>query len=328
MGHNCTTKRWQRWGWPIFLTLVVTLTWCTIANRWTERAWRTPSAYAGDAWWGLAFNKALVDGEIPLVLPKYPKSLGAPFRANWNEYPTVEEGAAAWCGLLAYLFGIFSSQHAAMLSAHIFAALGFYVVCRYLRYDPMLSAAGAILFAFSRYAMARGVFHLSLMFYWHVPLGFLVVWWCVARAPFEFRSKKLLIALAVAVAHGTQNPYYTGIFLQFLVWAAFVCLLQRRAWTRVLLPLGLCVVVFAMFWVMNFDTFHSTRVNGPNTGIVSRGYAGIEFYALKPLELLLPPIHRITALQTWTNEMYFKRAQSRCTSGTSCGCCSTRSSAG
>jgi hypothetical protein len=167
---------WVRWSALLLLVVVVTLVWCTIANRWTAEAWRTPAGYSGDAWWGLAHNKAVVAGELPLILPKYIHSLGAPFEANWNDYPSVEEGAAAWCALLAYLLGIFASQHAAVLSAHLFAAVSFYLVCRYLRYDPLLSVAAAILFAFSRYAMARGIFHLSLLFYWQVPLGLLVVW--------------------------------------------------------------------------------------------------------------------------------------------------------
>jgi hypothetical protein len=59
---------------------------------------------------------------------------------------------------------------------------------------------------------------------------------------------------------------------------------------------------------MNADTFYSNGVNGPNPATVNRAYSGIELYALKPLELLLPAAHRITALQVWTNETYFTKA--------------------
>ncbi|MDQ6623565.1 MAG: hypothetical protein M3Y86_08785 [Verrucomicrobiota bacterium] len=303
-----TTRRSYRWLIVPVMLLTVVLTWCAIYDRWTAHAWKTPIVYAGDAWWGLAYAKAISTGEIPLILTKYPHSLGAPFAANWNDYPSVEEGIAGWWGLLTRLFGQGRGENLALLSGYLFVAAGFYWACRELRYDRILAAAGAIIFSFSTYAIWRGVPHLGLVFYWHIPLGLVTTWWCLTKTPFQWRSRKGLLAAVIAVAFGLQNPYYSGIFLQLLVWAAVILLVQRRGWKRVTVPLLLCVIVFVTFFAMNLDTFYSTHVNGPNAGIVDRVYSNLELYSLKPLELVVPLVHRVQSIALWARHAYIERA--------------------
>jgi hypothetical protein len=297
---------WLKFGPLLLSLLLVTLSWCAVHGRWTGEAWSTPVAYGGDSWWGLAYAKALAVGEIAPILPKHPQSLGAPFEANWSDYPSVEEAVAAFVGLLARMLGLFPGTNLALLTAAWLSAGTFYYVCRQLRYERWLSAGASILYSLSPYAFWRGFSHLGLTFYWHLPLGLLVGAWCIARGPLTRR--KWLAGIAVAVIYGTQNPYYTGLFLQFLVWTSLLLLIQRRRWSRVLAPLALCLVVFATFWLMNVDTFYNNRVNGPNTAIVNRSYQEVERYALKPVELLLPGYHRLQSVQAWGQKMYFKRA--------------------
>ncbi|MGI9089287.1 MAG: hypothetical protein ACR2HH_16355 [Chthoniobacterales bacterium] len=250
----------------------------------------------------------MAEGQIPAVLSKHPTAFGAPFVANWNDYPSVEEGVSSWCALLAYMFGLFPGQNLEFLSAHLLAAGAFYFVCRRLRYDKRLSAAGALLFSFSHYAQTRNVSHLGLTFYWHIPLGLLVVWWCLAKAPFHLRSRKGFLSIVIAILYGIQNPYYTGIFLQFLAWAALICLVQKRGLLRILRPLQLSAVVFMVFFVMNIDTFYNNHLHGSNPTAVTRNYSGLETYALKPVELFLPLRHRVAALGEWTKTNYLQRA--------------------
>lgn len=289
----------------LVLLLSVPLIWCTIYHRWTLAAWQTPVAYSGDASWALAYIKATISGESPLILPKYPSSLGAPFVANWNHYPTIEEGLAAWLALLAFSFGLFPSQNLALLSAHLFAAASFYFVCRRFRYHSIFAAAGALLFSFSSFSSWRNASHLGLTFYWHVPLGLLVVWWCLGRQ--RWTRAKWWGATAIAIATAVQNPYYAGILLQFLVWASLILALQKR-WPRVLLPLGICGVIFAAVTLMNIDTLSIRGESGQSGGAVTRDYTGVETFALKPLELLVPVRHRLAALEAWATNAYLRRA--------------------
>lgn len=240
-------------------------------------------------------------------LSKRPISLGAPFRANWNDFPSTEEGIVAWWAILMASFGVLTGSNLVLLSAHLLAAASFYLVCRALACHPIFSMAGAILFAMSHYALARGLAHLPLTFYWHVPLGILVSWWCVGREPITGR-KELLICFAVAVVHGLQNPYYSGMFAQFLIAAVFYHLFRGRQWRRAALPVFILLVLFVTFLLSNVETFYARLTDGPNPGAVLRSYSDLQLYALRPIELLLPATHRLPALQAWTHDSYFSKA--------------------
>jgi phosphoglycerol transferase len=296
----------SEWGWWMSLFLVVFVVWCAAYNRWTLEAWITPVSYTGDSWGEMAAAKTFASGEVLPILPKYPSSLGAPFVASWNDYPIIEEGVFSWYALFVRLFGVFTGSNLTLLSAHLLAAGSFYFVCRQLRYDRIVSFVAASLFSLSPFAFARSLWHLVLTFYWHVPLGLLVIWWCVGTRAYQDRRKRTF-AIAVAVLHGVQYIYYTGIFLQFLFLAALVCLIRRNPWKQVLFPLKVAGVVVATLVAMNFDTFYYRAVNGPNESALVRDHLGMELYALRPIELLLPAVHRLEALQAWTNRAYYSQ---------------------
>jgi hypothetical protein len=103
------------WYWLALLLCIVAVTWCAAYNRWTSAAWATPVSYDEDTWFQLATTKAFASGEAPPILPKYPASMGAPFSANWNDYPSVEKGMFVWTGLLAHAFGLLTGANVALL---------------------------------------------------------------------------------------------------------------------------------------------------------------------------------------------------------------------
>ena len=294
------------WFWWAALLILVTLLWCHAYNRWTREAWATPVHYTGDTLGEMAAAKALATGEIHPIVTKYPSSLGAPFVANWNDYPSAEEGVFTWYAILVRLLGVFTGSNVTLLSAHLLAAASFYFVGRVLGYHRIWSFAGALLFSMSHYAFARSLWHLSLTFYWHVPLGLLVVWWCLT-GPAPLTARRLWFCIAVSVLHGIQYAYYTGMFLQFLFGAAIVCLVRRNGWRLLLLPLLLAAVVIATVVVMNADTLYYRLAYGPNAGVLIRDYPALEIYALKPVELFVPSMHRFHSLQTWANQAYYSQ---------------------
>ena len=301
-----TPSRQFDWLWWIVLLAVVTLLFCLAYDRWTLKAWQTPISYVGDTWGEMAAAKAFATGEIYPVLPKYPRSFGAPFVANWNDYPITDEAVFCWHALFIRLFGLFTGSNFVLLSAHLLAAASFYFVARSLRYEKTISFATALLFAMSPFAFARSLWHLSLTLYWHVPLGLLVVWWCISGQAYRDRRKQIA-SVVIAVIHGVYYVYYLGIFAQFLVLAALVCLLRRKERSQVLFPLFLLAVVAFTFALMNLDTFIYKSTNGPNPDALVRNYSGLELYALRPIELFLPASHRLASLQEWTNRVYFSQ---------------------
>jgi hypothetical protein len=160
----------------------------------------------------------------------------------------------------------------------------------------------------SRFAFSRNLSHIGPVFYWHVPLALLVVWWCAGASSVLKDHRKFILCLVVAVLHGVQDPYFSGIFLQFLVFTSIILLIRREAWSRVLFPMFVASVVLAVCVLMNVDTFYNRLVNGSNSVALVRNYAALEVYALKPLELFLPVIHRVSALQTWVQHAYLQQA--------------------
>lgn len=302
------------WLYVPLLLVIVTFAWCAHYQRWSRDSWSIPVAFLGDktwdsapssdAIWGMAATKARVDGEISFFNNR-PISFGAPFRANWNEWLMTDQAVRFWWALLARAFGLFAGSNIALLSAHLLAALAFYFVCRHLRYDATFSFVGSILFGLSRYAFWRGLPHLTLVFYWHLPLVLLILWWCIRQQAITSEPKKLWLCVAVVILTGLQDAYYSAFFLQLLFWSAFYCFLRPGNTRRALLPLALAMLLLATVALANLDTFHFGLTNGSLSNLGQRKYAEEELYALRPVELFLPRSHALAALSSWTNQVYF-----------------------
>lgn len=291
----------------IVIALVVVACWCLTYHRLSGREWRTPPSYDGDALSGLAGAKAMAEHQVWPILPKTPAVFNAPFQANWNDYPSVEEGVWTWQGILTRLGGVAIGANLSVLAAHLLAALCFFVVCRILGYHPTVSAGAALLFGLSHFAFIRSFSHLTLAYFWHLPLGYLAIKACFDSTLRERRSVRL-ICLATPVIFAVQNPYYTGLLMQFLG-ASFVYQLILRAPRRmVLYPVALGVLSVATFCLMNVDTFVYRLSHGPNPNAVVRNYAGVELYALKLTELFMPFPHRLPGVQQWVETNYLRSA--------------------
>ncbi|MDP9004918.1 MAG: hypothetical protein M3N12_09040 [Verrucomicrobiota bacterium] len=141
-----------------------------------------------------------------------------------------------------------------------------------------------------------------------MPLGILVLWYCLAGVPIKRNRRLIWFCVLVAILHGVQNLYYTAMFLQFLVLVALYHLLRRQSLERILFPMGLAAVLLFTVGVMNADTLYHRFVYGSNGGAIARNYAGLELYALKPIELFVPIAHRMAPLETWAITRYAKSA--------------------
>lgn len=289
-------KKWKWWIKPYMsryiaiLALVVTIIiiWCWVYNRTNVEAWKIPLAYGGDAWFGLAWAKAFSDGEVFPFLMKFVGHLNAPFTANWNDYPSIEEIIPASIGWLGRLSGLFVASNIVMLLAHILAGLSFWWVGNSLKYKPGFIFSGAVLFAFSHYIFVRNLPHLSLAFYWHIPLFLLVTWWCFSRNEIMLGGKKWWISAAIAFVTGTLNVYYSGMFLQFLGFAVLLHIV-RRQWQDAKVVFLLCAVTIFGFFLMNMDTFCARFMFGANSGAAVRELIALDTFGLKMPELFIPP---------------------------------------
>lgn len=285
----------------VFLCIVIFLVWSWAYNILSLSAWDTPVGYQGDGWMALGFAKAYLNGEISPFVYQYVPTLNAPFFANWNDYAVTEDFVFASMGWLGRLIGLFPATNFILLLAHLMAGVTFWYVCRHLKYDSVFSIAGAIVYAFSHYIMARGLGHLVLSYFWHIPLLLLLVSWLFSRDRIPLKSNKFVAAVAISAICGLFNPYYTGMYLQFLGFGLLLHLV-RRDFQKSTIALILIVVTFAAFFSMNANTILYGLENEVNSVTGARNLASLEVYGLKIPELLLTPGNH-----PWTSFVNFSR---------------------
>lgn len=284
------------------LLLTVAVAWCVTMRKCNRADWQYLPVYLGDAWNYAAWAKAAEEGQFLPFAPKFNRYLNAPFGASWNDFPSTEDMLWAATGLGARLIGLFPALNLFYLLACLLAATSFYLTSRYLRFRWEWCLLGALAFALSPYALTRGVHHLALTYYWHIPLCLLVTWWAASKRGLAFLGRRYWVAVGVALITGWQNPYYTNWFLQLLGLGGLAHAMRMRSWTRLLPAASIATITLLAFYSANLDTLIYQAKAGPNSGVVGRNYAHLETFALRPVELFLPVSHRSPALTEFTKK--------------------------
>ena len=279
------------------LVLVTILLWFLIYRRLPGKDW-APVAYGGgDEALIYATVKAVHDGEIGLFGSKQVARLGAPFVANWNDFPSSEDFLYFITGQISKVTGVVAAVDAAYLLAIILAAASFYLVGRYMRWRWELCFAGAVLYGWSYYMTHRSVPHFNLVFYWPCPLWLLVCWWTASRRGIEFQTRRFWFSMLVVLFTAWNNQYYMVIFLQLLALAMLAHVVRRYPIRTLAAPLCLGLVCVALVILMILDTLLYQAHAGVNSSAVVRHLSDVERYCLKPIDLFLPYSHRIEAIE-------------------------------
>eukprot|EP01034_Spumella_vulgaris_P014365 gene14365-18336_t len=148
--------------------------------------------------------------------------------------------------------------------------------------------AGALLFAFTFQAFNRGLPHLLLAFSWTVPLAILSCALVAGSRRLAWRSAGGVLVLATALVIGISNPYALFLYLQLMGWALIVQWLGRRDPTNLKMGLAALAVAGAAFLTVEMHVWLYTTDTAADSPL-ERNYGGTERYALKPLELVVPP---------------------------------------
>jgi hypothetical protein len=261
---------------------------------------RQPFQYAGksDPLQMLTWVKAASEGHwIPLLDRTNPR-LGAPDGANWNDFPMYDAQLIWVFGLVARATSLFTGANLLLLCGHLTSALGFLAACRMLRVRWTWAVGFALVWSFSCYHAFRGLGHALLSWDYAVPLA-VVCSWRVADQPVPFRlgGKFFWCTVALSAAIGQGNPY------SVIMWCELLALSALARWWSGRGKDGLCFagvlvgVTLASLVLSNLPCLIEGLRHGFNPYAVPRTYFQTELYALKPIDLLLPPFwHRLPEL--------------------------------
>jgi hypothetical protein len=283
----------------LLVIALVTALWCKVHHRYSVRDWEIPTEYNADAPIVLNWCKAAMDGEFLPLVSKTNKFLGAPFVANWNDFPLSEELIYWVTGMFARVIGLGAAINLSFLAACVLAAVCFYLVGRYLRWRWEWCAMGAIAFALSHYLFYRNISHLAYTHCWHIPLWLLVCWWAGSARGLTFSDRRYQFAVLVATITGFLSVYYTNFFLQLLILATLVQVVRRSPWPKIVAPASIAGLAIAVFLLASLDSLSYSFQHGINRGAVVRGFAELDLFALHPIELFIPTWHRWSIFQNW-----------------------------
>lgn len=279
------------------LMLTVALVWCLNHDRMALRNWSVPVDYHEDTLMVMSWIQSAADGDFVPFLSKDIHRLGAPYEGNWNDWPVWGEEIIFGLGLVAKVVGLLTAANLGVLFGYLSTAVAFYACCRLLRFRREWAFVGAGLFAFTYFHAYRGLHHLMHTYSHTVPFAILSVWLIGFSRRMRLWDWRAWLCLATAFVMGLTNPYNLNLFGQLLCLAlAAQWFTQRRKANLVVgaMALGLIVVCFL---AINLDTFGYGWAHGKNADALQRYYYESELFALKPMELVIPPTsHKIAAL--------------------------------
>lgn len=252
----------------LLLTVSVTVLWLFLYGKFSPIDWRTPVSYSGDDPQVLGWIKAAAQGDYLPFMPKRVARVGAPEPyANWHEFPMYAELEIPLLGLVARFSNIAVAANIGMLLARITTAIGFFIAAKHiLKCSALWSGVCALAWASVYFHTYRGLGHLFLAFTWAVPL--------LVAASWRLNYLSTKAAFAIGVCGGLSNPYVAFM-------GGMLVLFANADHKRKAVAIS---GLMSAFLLCNADTLLFS--NGYK---MMRNYYESELYALKPLELILPP---------------------------------------
>lgn len=300
--HSGNRESSRQGIWPdlvavIVLLAVIATSWCYANSMWNRADWQLPTTYAGpyagrdqsDILIYSAFVRAARDGHFAPFHSKFVPELGAPYEGNWNDWPYLEYVPLYLIGVLARGVGIFAALNIALLMWHLLAGLCFYCVARYRKIDMFWSFTAALAFGLASFIFSQSPDHPMVSLCWHVPL-FLLVWaWLGDESGIQVNSKRFWFGMALGFLTGLFNPYYSVVFCQIVLFTAVAMFIRTGKLSRLISGLWVICATVVSFVLINLQPWLYQARTGRNQGAIVRQFQWVEIYALKALDLFVPP---------------------------------------
>lgn len=271
------------------LIVIVTAVWCFVRDRTTSANWGVPLSYNGDGHQILGWIQAASEGDYVPFWTETISRLGAPYTANWNDYPMYEKILTFCMGMFARAFGVFQASNFIILLGHILSVVSFYLCCRFMRYSRTWSFVTAVLFSLTYYHFFRNLAHVLLAYSYTLPWAIVSCWIIAASKRMRIGDRLSWVCLITALVMGLSNPYNLNVYVQLLCFSILVQFLRERRQENLKVGLLCVALAGAAFLVINMGTLAFNWAHGKNPAALDRHYFESELYALKPMELFIPP---------------------------------------
>lgn len=279
------------------LIVIVTVGWCFVRDRTTAENWGVPLDYRGDAPQIMGWIKAASEGDYIPFWGETISRLGAPYYANWNDYPMYEKILTFFLGMVARCIGVFQTSNFGVMFGHVMSVVSFYWCCRFMRFSKTWSFVGAVLFSFTYYHFFRNLGHLLLAYSYPVPWAVLSCWVIVGSKRMKVGDRLSWMCIITALVMGLSNPYNLNVYVQLLCFAIAAQYFWRKRPENLRVGVICFMVAGAAFVAINLGTLAYNWQHGKNPAGMDRHYFEAELYALKPMEFFIPPpTHNVDAL--------------------------------
>jgi phosphoglycerol transferase len=296
---------WALRSWRYAATAAIAIVlWSAYYERWPGTpSFQLPVSYIiGDTL--LLFGIAKGFSALPPPWDLVVERLNAPFGADWNDYPHTEKLIFYPWGLLLRWLPVGSAANLVMLFTHVSAAMSFAWTASRLGRSPPIAHAGALLFAFSPFVLARGLAHVNVSIIWHLPL---LLFLTVRLASIEqVPARRVQIgAYLLLIATSFLNPYYPPIVFQLLALALLrAWTLQRYAVAR--FAATLLAVGVGTFLLGQVNVYLRSWSAGPNHAFSGRSLEAIRLWSLRLPDLFMPLRHPVLGWQEFARTHYFE----------------------
>jgi hypothetical protein len=276
----------EAWAY-VALSAFVLAIWAWHHGAWSRESWTTPTDYRGDSHEILARLKAASEGDTWPLRQQVISRLGAPWGAHWSEYPTTDKLLVIALGGIVRFAGLGVAANFALVMAAMTAAWAFFFASRRLGAAWEWAFVGALLFAFSCSVFQRGLAHLLLLYTWTVPAGLLACAYVARSQRLSWTASEAWVCGFAAVGLGLSNPYHLFFWGQLLVWAVILRVVRDGRATSIKVGFATGALSLAAFFVAHGESWLFAQDGA--LPLLVRNYGGTEAYALKPIELFIPP---------------------------------------
>lgn len=265
-----------------------------ISMRGWEMDFKTPVSTNGDTMLGLSLAKSIQENGLIGSLFAY--RIGAPEISCLIDTPFLDWLMVFETLLLTNICSDFvMANYLIYMLSYPLAAMTMYILQRQYINNRAIRILCSVSFAVVPYHFMRGLSHLTLSNYYILPLGILLATIIVKEEfkgaiPLNYRdSKKRYMIPAIIVLLGLSNIYYTFFSMLIIAVTVMYKMILKKTWKPLFNEFRIFIYTALVFLGGITPKVCYGLVNGGNEVAGCRHPSEVEVYALKIIQMLLPP---------------------------------------